>query len=128
LPLAPAEPAPRTSLSDTSLAEASLWEASATLADLPNHAEGAPGAAARAVPDRVLGQVSDTQAGQSANGEARSPSSSSSAHPTRDRPSHEEIHGELCRRLALLQSEQLTRWQKILSLLPGQLAGKPTLY
>jgi pSer/pThr/pTyr-binding forkhead associated (FHA) protein len=46
-------------------------------------------------------------------------------HQADEAPPAEDIHAWLCHRITAIQTEQQTRWQKILSMMPGQSQGKP---
>ncbi len=39
----------------------------------------------------------------------------------------EDVHAWLCQRITMIQSEQQSRWQKILNMIPGQLLGRPSV-
>ena len=44
-----------------------------------------------------------------------------------ERPPHEDIHALLCERIAAIQREHKSRWQKLLSMVPAPLQGKASL-
>jgi pSer/pThr/pTyr-binding forkhead associated (FHA) protein len=97
--------------------------ASSAAASKAAEASSSKASSARKAPSPASGR-------STANGDAPAPaepapeSVSARKTPTESRKpdstSHEQLHAELCHRLASLQSEQLTRWQKILKLIPGQ--------